>query len=144
MLFAHCLAVETPLAYFYVEKKISISKVFLDIVFSFKSCFTTHCGNAQAGGFPVQTLESAFGASPLLSPSATLPTFSHCPCWLQLTSSLSTVFQTGHLKQMAYLMLRPAAWGVCFICILSQYRKENAIAPSLGQSRDDLHFHLCL
>lgn len=143
MLFAHCLAVETPPAYFHVEKKISISNVFLDTVFSL-SPVSLHTVGTQTGGFPVQTSESAFGASPLFSAKTTLPTFSLCPCWPQLTGSLSTVLQTDHLKQMAYLVLRPVAWGVCFICILSQYRKENAIAPSLGQSRDDLHFHLCL
>lgn len=136
MLFAHCLAFEALLGCFYVEKKSAASaKCFLvhSLCLSFQSCFPTRCGGethtlTKTGGFPVQKLESAFGASNVSCPLiAHASSSSHGPSWRQLPSSPFPVFETGRLKLMAYLVLRAVAWDTGFICVLSYHKKMQLL-----------------
>jgi len=72
MFFAHCLAFEALLGCFYMEKKsVALAKHFLmhSLCLSLLSCFPTRWGSAQTGSFPIQKLESAFGASAVSCPS---------------------------------------------------------------------------
>lgn len=84
MLFAYCMACfEALLGFFYVEKKsVAIAKSFFDTqpVYQQSGATALNTVEMHKGSFPVQKLESAFGASALFCPSpGGAPSSSHGP-----------------------------------------------------------------